>query len=312
MNAMPGRDHAEALDAADPLGSLRDRFLAGPANVVYLAGNSLGRPPARVLERVAAEIEGVWAGELVGGWEHWLDLPGVVGDLIGTSMLGARPGDTIVADSTSVNLYKLAWAGVAARPGRRTLISAAGEFPADRYVLEGIAAQFGLSLVEVDADSVAAAVDDDTALVCLSHVDYRTSAMAGMREISEAARSVGALSLWDLSHSAGVVQVDLDGDGADLAVGCTYKYLCAGPGAPAWLWVRRELQAELRQPIQGWFGQRDQFAMAPAYDPEPDIRRFRFLPRATISPRTTTDPYGSLPSDRAFRASSSATRMNFS
>ncbi|MCU1454820.1 MAG: kynureninase [Acidimicrobiales bacterium] len=276
------RGLAEQLDAADPLAHLRERFVDLPDEVIYLDGNSLGRPPAATLDRLDLEVRSVWARELVGAWEHWLDLPTDVGDLLGTTLLGARPGETVVADTTSINLYKLAWAAVAARPGRGTVVTSADNFPTDHYVLQGICAHQGLQLVTVpaaaeggpDLGALERAIGPDVALVSLSLVDYRLGALTDMRTVNAQAHASGALVLWDLSHAAGAVPLALAADGADLAVGCTYKYLNAGPGAPAFLWVRGDLHATLTQPIWGWFGQRDQFAMATEYEPEPGIRRF--------------------------------------
>jgi len=193
-----------------------------------------------------------------------------------------RPGQVAVCDSTTVNLYKLACAALDARPGRRVIVTDDDNFPTDRYVLQGIAAQRGgeLRMIGTDpdqglaADALRAAVDERTALVSLSHVAYRSGALADMAAITAIAHQAGALALWDLCHSAGAVPVELDASGADLAVGCTYKYLNAGPGAPAFLYVRRELQQALRQPVWGWFGQRDQFDMGRAYQPAPGIGQF--------------------------------------
>ncbi len=223
-----------------------------------------------------------WGTGLIRSWAHWMDLPGQVGDLLGEHLLGAGPGQVTVCDSTTVNLYKLACAAVDARPGRPVLVTDDDNFPTDRYVLAGIAARSGgqLRLIRTDPDQgirpgdVRAAAGPDTALVCLSHVAYRSGALADMAAITRLAHEAGALVLWDLCHSAGSVPVDLDGCGADLAVGCTYKYLNAGPGAPAFLYVRRDLQDQLTQPIQGWFGQQDQFTMGPRYQPAPGIARF--------------------------------------
>jgi kynureninase len=191
-------------------------------------------------------------------------------------LLGAAPGQVVVADSTSVNLFKLGWAACEARTGRSRIVTDAGNFPTDRYVLEGIAHARGLTL-DLVADVVAAeaAIDDQTALVSLSHVDYRSAAIADVAALTAAAHDAGALVLWDLAHSAGAVPVTLDAWDVDLAVGCTYKYLNAGPGAPAFLYVRADLQGELRQPIWGWFGQREQFAMGAGYDPLPGVERFQ-------------------------------------
>ena len=274
------RARAEALDAADPLAPFRDRFVIDDPSIVYLDGNSLGRLPRATAERLATLVREGWGGELIRGWDRWLDWPTRIGDRIGTTLLGARPGEVAVADSTSVNTYRLAAAALEARPGRRAIVAARDEFPTDRYILEGLADARGLTIRWIEGDPVdgplpadlAAVLDDDVALVLLSHVNYRSAAIADMDAITALVHSAGALAIWDLCHSAGSVPVELEHAGADLAIGCTYKYLNGGPGAPAFLYVRRELQASLRNPIQGWFGRRDQFAMSQGYEPEPGIR----------------------------------------
>ena len=275
------RSDAEALDRADPLAGMRALFPVPESGPIYMDGNSLGRPPRAVIEAVAGAVE-EWATRLVGGWSEWVDLPAVVGDRLGR-LLGAAPGQVLVCDSTTVNLYKLAAAALAARPGRSTIVADAADFPTDRYVLEGLAAASGRTVRWVessDADpdrtagEVEAALGDDTALVCLSHVNYRSGARLDVEAVTSAAHHRGALVLWDLAHSAGAVPVELDRWGVDLAVGCTYKYLNSGPGSPGWLYVRQELQSALRQPIQGWFGQADQFAMGAGYRPAPGVRSY--------------------------------------
>ena len=274
------RAHAEALDAADPLAAFRDRFVIDDPSIVYLDGNSLGRLPRATADRLATLVRDGWGGDLIRGWDGWLDGPTRIGDRIGTALLGARPGETVVADSTSVNIYRLAAAALDARPSRHAIVADRDDFPTDRYVLEALADARGLTIRWIDGDPVAgpspadveAALDDDVALVLLSHVNYRSAAIADMAAITALVQSAGALTIWDLCHSVGSVPVDLEGSGADLAVGCTYKYLNGGPGAPAFLYVRRELQASLRNPIQGWFGRRDQFEMGQGYAPAPGIR----------------------------------------
>ena len=266
---------AAALDATDPLAGFRDRFVARDPELIYLDGNSLGPLPRATAERLARVVADEWGGELVRAWDHWLELPGQVGDALARDILGARPGEVIVSDSTTVNLYKLAAAALDAQPGRRTILADRNDFPTDRYVLEGLAQARGLELRWLDADpvegpqpsDVASALDEGVALLVLSLVNYRSAALADLPAITALAHDAGALALWDLSHAAGSVPVGLESGGADLAVGCTYKYLDAGPGAPAFLYVREELQATLRNPIQGWFGQRDQFAMSQGYEP---------------------------------------------
>jgi kynureninase len=270
---------AETLDAADPLRSFRDRFVVPAPNLVYLDGNSLGRLPRTTNDRLRTVVGDEWGGELIRGWDHWLDLPTQVGDRLASAVLGARDGEVVVSDSTTVNFYKLALASLEARPGRHAVVTDRANFPTDRYVLEGLARARGLEVRWIDPDpvdgprpaDVEAVLDDDVALVTLSLVNYRSAAIADMPAISSLARAAGALSLWDLSHAAGVLDIGLEKGGADLAVGCTYKYLNAGPGSPAFLYVRAALQGELRNPIQGWFGQRDQFAMGPAYEPQQGI-----------------------------------------
>jgi kynureninase len=275
------RAWAEQLDAADALAPLRDRFVlpsGTESDLIYLDGNSLGMLPRSSLPRVQDLIEQEWGQGLVRSWPSWMQLPTQVGDRLGAALLGAAPGQVVVADSTSVNLFKLAWAAVAARPGRSRIVSDAANFPTDRYVLEGVAAARGLTLDLVETehgDGVADAVDDDTALVSLSHVDYRSAAIVDVAGLTATVHEAGALVLWDLAHSVGAVPIALDAWDVDVAVGCTYKYLNAGPGAPAFLYVRSDLQPQLRQPIWGWFGQRDQFAMGPRYDPLPGIERFQ-------------------------------------
>ncbi len=276
------RGYAEECDAADPLAGFRERFVRDDPELIYLDGNSLGMLPLATAERIADVVRREWGAGLVRSWEHWIDLPRRAGDLLGSHLLGAAPGQVLVCDSTTVNLYKLARAALGARPGRTVIVTDDDNFPTDRYVLSGVAGERGadLRLLQTDmdagltADAVRDAVDGATALVSLSHVAYRSGALADMAEITAIVHDAGALMLWDLCHSAGSVPVELDACGADLAVGCTYKYLNAGPGAPAFLYVSASLAGELHQPVQGWFGQRDQFGMGPAYDPAPGIGRF--------------------------------------
>jgi kynureninase len=273
---------ARALDADDSLARYRDRFVIDDPDLVYFDGNSLGRLPVVTRERLAEVVSREWGGALIRGWDTWIELAREAGDVLATGVLSVSPGEVTLSDSTSVNLYKLATAALDARPDRRVIVTDDDNFPTDRYVLEGLAAARGLELRVVPADldaglapdDVRAALDEDVALVCLSHLAYRSGARLDLVAITAAAHEVGALTLWDLCHSAGSVPVPLREAGADLAVGCTYKYLNAGPGAPAFVYVRSDLQARLRQPIWGWFGQRDQFAMGAGYDPVETIDRF--------------------------------------
>jgi kynureninase len=273
------REHAEVLDRADSLAPFRERFVIADPGLVYLDGNSLGRLPRATVERLQHIVADQWGADLIRAWDRWLDLPVRIGDLLATTLLGARLDEVILADSTTVNFHRLATAALDARPDRRAIVTDRANFPTDRYVLEGLAHRRGLEIrwLEPRADGgpepaeVAAALDEQVALVTLCHVDYRSAAIADMAAISAATHDAGALTLWDCCHSVGAIPVELERSGADLAVGCTYKYLNAGPGAPAFLYVRRELQDRLRNPIQGWFGQRDQFAMGPTWDPRPGI-----------------------------------------
>jgi kynureninase len=278
------RTHAEEMDAADPLASYRERFLLEDPALVYLNGNSLGPLPRATIRRLETMIRAEWGTALARSWDHWVDMPERAGDLVG-ELTGAAPGQVLVTDNTTVNLYKLASAALDARPGRHVIVTDHDNFPSDRYVLEGIAAQRGaeLRMLRTDIneglgtlgpDLLRAAVDEDTALVSLSHVAYRSGALADMAAITGIVHEAGALMLWDLCHSVGAVPIELDACDVDLAVGCTYKYLNAGPGAPAFLYVAARLREVLRQPIWGWFSQRDQFAMGPRYDPAGGIAKF--------------------------------------
>ncbi|MFD1214102.1 kynureninase [Arthrobacter sp. GCM10027362] len=275
---------ARGLDARDPLAGYRGLFVGAsdPRVPAYLDGNSLGRPLQASVERVRELMVHDWGGRLIRGWdEGWLQLPERLGDELGLVALGAGAGQCIVADSTTVLLYKLARAALAARPGRRRVVVDRNNFPTDRYVLEGIAAECGLELdwLEVPYDggaepeSVREVAGPDTALVVLSHVAYRSGHLADMQAVTDVVHAAGALVLWDLCHSVGVVPVELDAWGVDFAVGCSYKYLNGGPGAPAWAYVRTGHQ-QLTQPIQGWIGSRDPFGMEQGYRPADGIRRF--------------------------------------
>ncbi|MGY1770868.1 kynureninase [Blastococcus sp. SYSU D00813] len=276
------RAAAEALDAADPLAAFRDRFVVADDDLLYLDGNSLGRLPRETPAALARVAEEQWGSGLVGSWSSWIGRATEIGDLLASGVLGARPGEVLVSDSTSVDLYKLVVAGADARPGRDVLVCGADDFPTDRYLVAGVAQARGMEVREVpadideglDLDVLAAALDERVAVVVLSAVAYRSGALPDLAAVTRLVHDAGALVLWDLSHAAGAVPVELEAIGADLAVGCTYKYLNGGPGAPAFLYVRHELQERVRQPIWGWFGQRDQFAMGPVYDPAPGIERF--------------------------------------
>lgn len=273
---------ARALDAADPLAAHLDAFADAPGVGAYLDGNSLGRPLKDIPEKLAAFVREDWGTRLIRSWdEQWMTLPLELGDRIGRTALGAAPGQTVVADSTSVLIYKLMRAAAAADADRTELVIEAGNFPTDRFLAEGVAAETGMTLRWLEPDpvhgvttaDVAAIVSERTALVSLSHVDYRSGALADMAAITAVAHEAGALMMWDLCHSVGVVPMQLDEWGVDMAVGCTYKYLNGGPGSPAFAYLRREHQGVLRQPIQGWWSAADIFAMGPEYVPAGDIRQ---------------------------------------
>ena len=276
---MTGPDPAQ-LDAADPLASFREAFVVADPALIYLDGNSLGRLPRDTITVLDDAVRRQWGAGLVSSWNEWIDLPTSLGDDL-APLLGVSPGEVLVTDQTSVNLFKLASAALA--DGRGTdIVTDDANFPSDRYVLDAVARSAGGRLrtvagdaiTGVTADEVAGATDDTVALVSLSHVSFRSGAVADLTDITATAHAAGALALWDLSHSVGALPIDLHAARVDLAVGCTYKYLNAGPGAPAFLFVRSDLQQRLESPIRGWFGHEAMFEFAPEYRPAPDIRRF--------------------------------------
>jgi kynureninase len=270
--ALTSRASCEAADAADPIAHVRERFLVDGARI-YMDGNSLGPPPAAALDAVARVVRDEWRGGLISSWNRagWLDQPFLLGDRIG-ELIGAGPGQVAICDSTSVNLFKLLAAALAhgRAAGRRAIVTAGDNFPTDLYVAEGAAELVGGSVLR----SGASGVDSATAALTLSHVDYRTGRMLDMAAITAAAHGAGALVVWDLSHSAGAVPLALDEWGVDLAVGCTYKFLNCGPGAPAFLYVARRWQPVLANFVRGWFGHADPFAFSPTFAPAPGIARF--------------------------------------
>jgi kynureninase len=278
---------AAELDARDPLAHLRERFLTpeGSDLVAYFDGNSLGRPVAAAVERLTAFVTGPWGERLIRSWDDaWLDWPMQLGDRLGALCLGAAPGQTVVADSTTVLLYKLSRAAVDAQAakGRTEIVLDTDNFPTDRYVLEGIAAERGLTLRWIQTDEragvtpeqVREVVGEQTALAVFSHVAYRSGFIADAAGITAAVHDAGGLVLWDLCHSGGSVRAALDDWGADLAVGCTYKYLNGGPGSPAWAYVAERHHGSLQQPVWGWLGRRDAFQMGQGYEPAAGIRSF--------------------------------------
>ena len=298
-------DFVRKLDGEDKLASFRNLFHFSDTDVCYLDGNSLGRLPKRTIEEVNSFLTDEWGHELVDGWSHWIDQAQTAGDLVGEAALGAAPGQVLVCDTVSVNFYQLCSAAIKARPGRKKVIIDSSNFPTDRYVLAGIAEQFGLELITLDTDGSGGPgaisidstfelitpellkphLDEDVALLTLQAINYRSGCRQDIKAITELARSFGILVVWDCSHAVGSIQLDLDGNGVDLAVGCTYKYGNSGPGSPAWLYVRKELQTELRVPIQGWFAQEKQFEMGAFFEPSDEIRRFQIASPSIIGIR---------------------------
>ena len=286
--AITDREYALELDRNDPLAHFRSRFVITDPDMCYLDGNSLGRLPHSTVIAVNEYMTQEWGREVVTGWSHWVDEAQPIGDLIGRSALGAGPGQMLACDTTSVNFYQLALAAINARPGRKTIITDAANFPTDRYILEGIAKQLGLNLVIIDNESAGSAdceritpeileryLRDDVALVTLEVIQYRSGARNDIKSLTDLTRKYGALLLWDASHAVGAIEMNLDANGADLVVGCTYKYGNSGPGSPAWLYVSKRIQKELQVPIQGWFSQGDQFGMGPVFERAEGIRGYQ-------------------------------------
>ncbi|ANG61885.1 kynureninase [Marinobacterium aestuarii] len=269
------RDHFTTLDQQDPLAGFRQEFEL-PAEHIYLNGNSLGVLPKTAKARARDVVEQEWGQGLIRSWNtaDWVGLPRRVGDKI-AGLIGADAGEVVVADSTSVNLFKLAAAAVKLRPGRSKILSEPGNFPTDLYILQGLEAFMDgrVQLNTVHRDEILSAIDEDTALLVLTQVHYKSGSMFDMAAITARAHEVGALVLWDLSHSAGAVPVALNSVGADFAIGCGYKYLNGGPGAPGFLFVAKRHQAQLQQPLSGWFGHASPFQMRDDYEPAPGIER---------------------------------------
>jgi len=267
-------EDAQQLDSADPLAFARERFRL-PESIIYLDGNSLGALPKAAAWALTNTAERQWGQDLIASWTRhdWIDWPTQIAAKL-APIVGARPNELLIADSTSVCLFKLLAAAARARPDRRTILTQQRNFPTDLYVAQGLASMLGLTLKAVPADAVLDLIDRDTAVVTLTHVDYRSAAIHDMRRINEAAHAAGALTVWDLSHSAGALELDLDGAGCDLAVGCGYKYLNGGPGAPAFLYVVERIQDELTNPLQGWMGHAQPFAFVDDYASADGILKF--------------------------------------
>jgi kynureninase len=292
------REYALELDQNDPLAGYRSKFVITDPNLCYLDGNSLGRLPHATVKAVSDFLSQEWGNEVVTGWSHWIDEAQVAGDLLGRAVLGAGPGQVLVCDTTSVNFYQLCVAAIKARPGRKTIITDAANFPTDRYILKGIAEQFGLKLIIIDNEDPAIAenelitadllekyMTEDVAMVTFEVIQYRSGARTDIQSVTDLARSYGALVVWDASHAAGAIEMNFDACGVDLAVGCTYKYGNSGPGSPAWLYVNKKIQRELQVPILGWFGNEDQFGMGPDFVKADGIRGFQIASPSIIGIR---------------------------
>ena len=292
------REYALELDQNDPLAGYRSKFVITDPNLCYLDGNSLGRLPHATVKAVSDFLSQEWGNEVVTGWSHWIDEAQVAGDLLGRAVLGAGPGQVLVCDTTSVNFYQLCVAAIKARPGRKTVITDAANFPTDRYILKGIAEQFGLKLIIIDNEDPAIAenelitaellekyMSEDVAMVTFEVIQYRSGARTDIQSVTDLARSYGALVVWDASHAAGAIEMNFDACGVDLAVGCTYKYGNSGPGSPAWLYVNKKIQRELQVPILGWFGNEDQFGMSPDFVKAEGIRGFQIASPSIIGIR---------------------------
>ena len=292
------REYALSLDENDPLRGFKSLFMITDPEMCYLDGNSLGRLPLATVSAVNEFMTGEWAAEVVTGWSHWVDEAQPTGDLLGRATLGAAPGQVLVCDTTSVNFYQLALAAINARPGRKTIITDAANFPTDRYILDGIAKQLGLNLVIIDNESPGSTeneritpeilekyLNSDVALVTLEVIQYRSGARNDIKSLTDLVRSHGAFLLWDASHAVGAIEMNFDANGVDIAVGCTYKYGNSGPGSPAWLYVNKRVQAELQVPIQGWFSQGDQFGMGPVFERAQGIRGFQIASPSIIGLR---------------------------
>jgi kynureninase len=285
MEFQLSRSFAEVLDGQDPLAAFRSRFVIADPNLIYLDGNSLGRLTNASLAQVRTLVNQEWGCDLVRGWnKNWWDAPLRIGEKI-ARLVGAAPGQMVACDSVSINLFKLAASALALRPDRTTIVTDMLNFPSDLYILQGLIGLLGNrhTLIRIgsqdgditpDLDSLVAAMDNNTALVTLSHVTFKSGYLYDMAAITTLAHRYGAIVIWDLSHSAGAVPVALDACNADFAIGCTYKYLNGGPGSPAFLYIRKDLQDQVVSPICGWWGQNAPFAFGLDYNPAPGVARF--------------------------------------
>ena len=283
-----GSNQIKDLDQLDKTSTFRKEFYIHDSSLIYLDGNSLGRLPKKTIRDINNFMLNEWGNQLVNGWENWINEAQISGDLLGENVLGAKKGEVLVCDTTSVNFYQLCSAVIKLNPDRKTIITDAANFPTDRYILEGIADTFGLKLVIIDNEEIDSNeyeritpelirphLDDDIALATFQVLQYRSGALNPIKEITSLIREYDCLTIWDASHAAGSVNLDFAKNNIDLAVGCTYKYLCSGPGSPAYLYVKKSLQKKLQVPIQGWFAQKEQFEMGPNFIRSEDIRGFQ-------------------------------------
>jgi kynureninase len=283
----------QELDRKDPLNKYISEFVKNDPTLCYLDGNSLGRLPKQTIESIKDLLTNEWGKELVNGWTHWIDEAQRVGDLVGEAALGAKNGQVLVTDTTSINFYRACKAAISARPERKTIIIDEANFPTDRYILQGIANELNLKLVTIQNDirsesgkyngsdelitgsELEKYLNEDVALVTLSIIQYRSGALNDVKELTKLIHNNGSLVVWDASHAIGVVDLQFDRDDVDLAIGCTYKYGNSGPGAPAWIYINQRLQNELSMPIQGWFAQKDQFVMGSEFEKADGMRGFQ-------------------------------------
>jgi kynureninase len=299
------REYALDLDANDPLAKYREQFFISDPELCYLDGNSLGRLPKQTIEVVSNYLTQEWGPRLVEGWGDWIDEAESVGDLIGRAALGAAAGQVLACDTTSVNFYQLVGAALAARPDRKTIIIDKANFPTDRYILQGFADRHGLNLIEIDNEAgsdfpheritpelLRPYMSDDVAFITFEVIQYRSGARNDIKALTELAREYGALAIWDASHAVGAIDMQLDAAGVDLVVGCTYKYGNSGPGSPAWMYISKQIQAELKAPIQGWFAQRNQFAMGPVFEKNDGMRGFQIASPSLIGLRCIQSAFG--------------------
>ena len=299
------RAYALELDAKDPLGKYRSEFVIPDSNICYLDGNSLGRLPHRTIKAINDYLINDWGAKVVEGWNEWIEEPFITGDLIGRATLGAAAGQVLATDSTSVNFYQLVGAALNARPGRKTIIIDEANFPTDRYILQGYAKERGLNLITINNEDPAIStheqitpeilekyLSDDVAFVSFEVIQYRSGARNDIKAITDMARKYGALTIWDCSHAVGALDLQFDRDGIDLAVGCTYKFGSSGPGAPAWMYVSKGMQDDLRVPIQGWHAQENQFEMGSTFKRASGLAGFQIATPSIIALRSIQTSFG--------------------